>query len=182
MRAISLLGPQFLSAIRSAEATGCARALLHDAVQLGSELSGKPGEGALEVYRDLDKNLRQTQAFVARWKEEVSPESKRLVSVAQRIREALAEMTALVESTPPEVMRAIKAGVRHVRYLTASEKERYDFKGSNVIMMAAFGIVLLLKYLGVLDISWHLVIPIGIGAAVLAAAVVSTIRFSWRGH
>lgn len=182
MRAISLLGPQFLSAIRSAETAGCAPALLSDAVQLGSALSGKPGEGALEVYCDLDKNLRQTQAFIARWREDASSESKRLVSVAQRIREALAEMTTLVESTPPEVMRAIKTGIGHVRYLTSSEKERYEFKGSNVVMMAAFGIVLLLKYLNVLNLSWYLVIPIGIGTAVLAAALVSTIRFSRRGY
>lgn len=182
MRAISLLGPQFLSAIRSAEAAGCEPALLHDAVQLGSALSGKPGEGALEVYRDLDKNLRQTQAFIARWKRAASPESKRLVSIGQRIGEALVEMTALVDSTPPEVMHAIKAGVRQVRHLTASERERYDFKGSNLLMVAAFVIVLFLKYLGVLDLSWYFVVPIGIGAAVLAASLVSTIRFSRRGY
>ena len=63
----------------------------------------------------------------------------------------------------------------------ASEKERYDFKGSNVVMMAAFGIVILLKYFEVLHLSWYLVIPIGMGAAVLAVALVSTIRFSRRG-
>jgi hypothetical protein len=181
IRAISLLGPQFLTAIRSAETAGCAPALLHDAIQLGSALSGNPGEGALEVYRDLDKNLRQTQAFIARWREEACPGPRRLVSVAQRICEALAEMTALVESTPPEVMRAIKAAVRQVRYLRASEEERHDFNGSNVVMIASFAIVLLLKFLEVLDLSWYLVIPIGVGAAVLAAALVSTIRFSRCG-
>lgn len=182
MRAISLLGQQFLSAIRSAEVAGCAPALLHDAVELGSALSGKPGEGALEVYRDLEKNLAQTEAFIARWGGAPSPGSKPTVTVARGIRAALVEMTGLVESTPPEVMRAIQASVRQVRYLTASEKERYDFKGSNFVMMAAFGTVLLLKYLEVIDLSWYLVIPIGIGAAVIAAALVSVIRFSRRGY
>jgi hypothetical protein len=107
--AIALLA-QFLSATRSAEAAGCAPALLHDALQLGSSLSGKPGEGALEVYGDLDQDLAQTRAFIARWRDEASPESKQLIAVAQRIREALSEMIALVQSTPPEVMRAIRAG------------------------------------------------------------------------
>lgn len=182
MRAISLLGPQFLSAIRSAEAAECSPAMVRDAVQLGSALSGKPGEGALEVYRDLDQNLAQVEAFIAQWRKAVSPESKRLVAVAQQIREALSEMSAFVQSTTPDVMRAIKSGVRQVRYLTATEKERYDFKGSNVFMMAVFGIVALLKHVGVLDMSWYIVIPIGIGAAVLAAALISTIRFSRRGY
>jgi hypothetical protein len=48
-------------------------------------------------------------------------------------------------------------------------------------MIAAFAIVALLKYVGVLNMSWYIVIPIRIGAAVLAAAHVSTIRFSRRG-
>jgi hypothetical protein len=57
---------QFLSAIRSAEAVGCAPALLRDAIELSSALSGEPGEYSLEVYWDMEKNLAQTEAFIAR--------------------------------------------------------------------------------------------------------------------
>jgi hypothetical protein len=180
MQAIALLGPEFLAAIRAAQAAGCAPSLVADALRLGSALSGKPGDGAWEVYRDLGENLRQTDAFIARWNDDTNPGSKQLVSVARRIHQQLTELANLVDAAPPDVIQTSKAGGHAGQHLAVSEVERYDFAGSNALMLAAFGVVALLRYLEIIELSWYLVIPIGMGVAVLTAALVSTIRFSRR--
>ena len=177
MRRISLVEPRFLEAIRAAEIGGSPAQFLSDAVALGQELSGRPGEGALEVYRDLDSNLQSTREFINRWQGASDSCASRVVEVAREIERELERMRDLVASTPPHVMAEIK------RTLTAAygtEKQRYDFRGSSVVMLLVFVGFLLLRYFEVISISWWVVWPLGLGAAVVVAALISTIIHARR--
>lgn len=167
MQEISHLGPEFQFAIRSAEGSGCPPGLVGDALKLASALQGKPGEGALEVYRDLEKNIAQTEKFVAAWQATGGTESKRLLAVAQRIQVALVELHAVADSAPPEVMQAIKADLR-------------GFRGVSTVMIGVFVVIALLKYVGVLELAWYFVIPLGIFVSVICASLVLTLRSSLR--
>lgn len=51
MRRISLIGPRFLEAIRSADSSSTSRQLITDAVALAQELRGRPGDGGLQRLR-----------------------------------------------------------------------------------------------------------------------------------
>lgn len=55
-----------------------------------------------------------------------------------------------------------------------SDKEKYDFRGSNILLVAVFAAVLALRYFEVIDWSWYVVWPVGILVAVVVAALVST--------
>ena len=123
MRDLSRHWPQFLAAIRRARSAGCEPGLLRDAEELLAAFSGNLGDGALEIYRDLDRDVRQAREFVARWQESTHPEAQQLVSAVTKIRDALVEMMALVQSTPPELMEALKADVRQVRSPTVPERD-----------------------------------------------------------
>lgn len=55
------------------------------------------------------------------------------------------------------------------------DKEKYDFRGSNMLLVAVFAGVMALRYFEVIDWSWFVVWPVGIVAAVVVAALVSTV-------
>lgn len=46
---------------------------LDEARILGAELAGRPGDGALEVYNNLQRDLSHTSSFVERWAEKADP-------------------------------------------------------------------------------------------------------------
>lgn len=60
------------------------------------------------------------------------------------------------------------------------DREKYDFKGSNIVILLVVGIVLFIRYLEIITWSWYFVIPLALGAAVIVAALVSTVRFITR--
>lgn len=172
MTRISVVGPRFLEAIRAAEFGGTSQQLITDATALGQELAGQPGDGALAVYRDLDSNLQSTRGFVGRWKSASDSGAQRIVQVAREIQRELERMRELVSATPPHVMAEIK---RRLTTAFGTDEQRYEFRGSSALMVFVFAGVLALRYFEVISLSWWIVWPLGLGAAVLAAAFVSTI-------
>ena len=149
---------------------------------MGEELSGKPGEGALEVYRDLAKNLGSVESFINRWQSMQGEGYRNVISVASEMRDELYRMQELVNQTPQAVLEEIKRIVKQVRYLTSSDKEKYEFKGSNIVMLLVFGAVILLRYFEIIKLSWYVVFPLALAAAVVIAALISTLRFSRRRY
>lgn len=60
----------------------------------------------------------------------------------------------------------------------ATGKEKYDFKGSSLVMIASFMAVISLRLFEVIMWSWYIVVPVAIIAMVLVPAIISTIRFT----
>lgn len=172
MRRIALMGPQFLEAVRAAQSSGSPAPLISDAVALAQELSGKPGDGALEVYRDLDSNLKSTCGFIDRWQSIPDPDTQDVVRSARDVQRELEQMRLLVSSTPPRVMAEVK---RTLTGAFGTEQQRHGFRGSNAVMLIVFLGVLSLRYFGVIALSWWIVWPLGIGAAVVVAGLIATI-------
>lgn len=63
-----------------------------------------------------------------------------------------------------------------------SDQEKYDFKGSTLVMIVSFGAVILLRYLEVITWPWYFVWPAAIAAMVIVPALISTARFNKRGY
>jgi hypothetical protein len=168
MQRISLIGPRFLEAINIARMSNTHPKLIEEAIEFGRQLSGRPGEGALEVYRDLDSNLQTARMFYSRWQGDAS-NGRRIVDVAGEISLELKRMKDLVDMTPPHVMSEIK------RRLAYGRGNQYDFPGSTVLMIVVFSGGIMLRYFEVITLSWAMVLPLSFGAAVIAASAVSTI-------
>ncbi len=152
-----------------------------EAYKLAKELGGKPNEGALEVYRDLESNTISTKHFLDRWKSVESIELKQVIEEVKRIYNSLLEMQKLVDSTPPNILREIKQRLsKNFGYV--NEDEKYHSKyGTPVMIVVAVGIIAL-KYFGILSWSWFLIFPLAIIAGVISAAITSSIILAVRGH
>jgi hypothetical protein len=61
-----------------------------------------------------------------------------------------------------------------------TNSEIYEFKGSDIIMLLAFGSVILLRYIEVIKLSWYIVFPLAFGAAVVIPAMIATLFFYRR--
>jgi hypothetical protein len=177
MQRISLVGPRFLEAIRAAQVSGTSHQLLTDAMALGEELGGRPGEGALEVYRDLAANLQSTRRFIGRWQIASDSGGQRVVQVAREIQRELERMAELVSATPPHAMAEIR---RRLTTAFGTDEQRFEFRGSTALIVFVFAGVIALRYFEVITLSWWIVWPLGLGAAVIAAALVSTIIHTRR--
>ena len=89
---------------------------LAEARILGAELAGRLGDGALEVYSNLQRDLSHTSSFVERWAEKTGP----VLRAATRMRDGLRQMDDLVQSTPSQVMQEIKSNIWYHRNREAS--------------------------------------------------------------
>ena len=63
----------------------------------------------------------------------------------------------------------------------ATDKERYEFKGSSLVMVVSFLAVILLRHFEVIKWSWYIVVPVAIAAMVIVPAFISTIRSIKKG-
>lgn len=54
------------------------------------------------------------------------------------------------------------------------DKEKYDFKGSNIVLVSVILGVCLLRFFEIIKLSWGIVFPMAIFAAILVAALIST--------
>jgi hypothetical protein len=54
-----------------------------DVKELMRKLNGEPGDGALETFRDLERDIGATQAFIADWEHDTTPEIHDVVSIVQ---------------------------------------------------------------------------------------------------
>ena len=79
-------------------------------------------------------------------------------------------------------LEEIKSMIKCGRYMTATDKVKYEFKGSSAVMLVSFCVVIVLRYFEVMKWSWYIIIPIAIGAMVVIPGFVSTLRFFKRGY
>jgi len=63
-----------------------------------------------------------------------------------------------------------------------SEQKPYGFKGATLVVYGALGAIILARYLELLKTSWPTTFLLGIGAGLVAAAVISTVRATRLGY
>jgi|WetSurMetagenome_2_1015567.scaffolds.fasta_scaffold551700_1 hypothetical protein len=76
------------------------------------------GEGALEVYQYLDRDLANTKNFLDSWEpSNLMSGSSQIYADYQNVYKEMLYFKQLVDQTPPEVLDQIKANVEKVREL-----------------------------------------------------------------
>jgi len=118
MMKIGHVSQEFQSALVEAQTKGINREFTSHAWRLFQELAGKPGDGALEIYRDLQRDIDSTKSFIDKWGPENNPEYNDVLTQASDLYEELLHLQELIDQTPPEVTQEIKANVRMVRTLS----------------------------------------------------------------
>jgi len=103
---------------------------------LGTELAGRPGDAALEVYNDLERDLSHTRSFIQRWAGAEAGTTADVLQAAIRVGDGLRQMHALVQSTPPEIMEEIKSSIRSYRAATRTGSRKKD-----VVLLLGFVLV-----------------------------------------
>jgi len=104
----------FLRAVESCSQSANQQ-FIREAREIGSELAGRPGDAALEVYNDLERDLSNTSSFVQRWAMAGTGATAPAFQAAARVRDGLQELHGLVQSTPSDVMDEIKSRIRSQR-------------------------------------------------------------------
>ena len=183
MLAIGRLEPDIMAALQTASRICQDRLFVDEASTAFKSVAGRSGDGALEVYRDLGDNIRTMTEFVNRHRtKKDSLGYCEVMGQAQRLLDSLQSLSQLIDETPPEIMKAIKNMIKHGRYVTSSDEEKYEFKGNSLVMIATFAAVILLRYFQVISWSWYIVVPVAIAAMVIVPALLSTLRFTKRGY
>lgn len=183
MMKIARIEPDFVAAVQKTTQTCYDTMFIDDVVRTFNSIGGKPGDAALEVYRDLGENISTLSKFLQRHEsKKQNPDYSLVIIQVERVLAELKRLDDLVKQTPIDIMKQIKTTIKHGRYITATDKEKYEFKASSFVMLAAFCGVILLRYFEVIRWSWYIVVPIAIGAMVVIPALVSTLRFGKRGY
>jgi hypothetical protein len=68
MAAMGQLGYPFLHVIDRARNAGADEKFVQEARALLTQLSGEPGEGAIECMKNAKRDLRSTETFLDRWR------------------------------------------------------------------------------------------------------------------
>lgn len=118
MMKLGRIGLGFHSALQNAQTEGADSAFLDSAFRLEQELTGAPGDAALEVYRDLQKNIKSTKSFIEEYSHLKHPIYRRVLDEASNTYDGLVKLQQLVDQTPPEVMDDIKKTIGMTRGLT----------------------------------------------------------------
>jgi len=183
MMKIGKLEPVIMAAVQKAFQECDDRSFINDAYRTFNRIGGKPGDAALEVFRDLEDNISTLNAFLERHQgKKRNPGYSEVIEQAERLLAELCRLDYLVKQTPPDVMREIKNMIKHRRHMMATDEEKYEFKGSSLVMIASFLAVILLRYFEVIKWSWYIVVPVATAVVVLIPALLSTLRFIKRGY
>jgi tetratricopeptide (TPR) repeat protein len=111
-------------ALDEARKDGAKAVVLKDGEALFQKLAGSPGDGALEVYRQLPGDLTVVENFLAAWKPGEAPGAYKIFKSAEKIREELLELQRLVDNRPPEVFEEIVKDLMGPRSVIRPFQER----------------------------------------------------------
>jgi hypothetical protein len=159
---VGSLEPEIVAALLRAHNICSDNCFVSEAEQLFIDIGGKPGDAALEIYRDLQNNIFNIKAFLQKYDNKTEEYGyKDILSQAKKLFKELQRLDDLVNETPPEVMEAIKNGIRQFRNL----------KKSGLVMISVFVAVILLRYFELISISWYIVFPLSVVAMFIAPQI-----------
>jgi hypothetical protein len=102
-------------AIMWAEAANGATAFIVGALKLQRQLDGSPGDGALEVLRDLEADIAETEGFLATWSSVDGPENHEVIKRLAALHGALCKLRREVDATPPHLLDINEKHLRSLR-------------------------------------------------------------------
>jgi hypothetical protein len=105
------LGVPLQRAIDAAAAAQTDAAFLTDVRRLKSKLEGNPGDGALEVYRDLPSDIAASKRVLERWSASTDKDIQAVMSDVRATYEALIHFQQMIDNTPSDVMAEIKGNI-----------------------------------------------------------------------
>jgi hypothetical protein len=116
MRIQTILDKELLPAFRQAEAETPTN-FRNDAWNLLMKLGGDSGDGALEIQRDLERDIELTHSFADHWRSNDAPEIAHMVVVADKVEKELRVLQGIYDETPKSEQRRMNANVLLLRNL-----------------------------------------------------------------
>jgi hypothetical protein len=83
------------------------RYFVADALTAFRSVGGRPGDAALEIYRDIDENINTMKGFLDAWRNAYDIDLT-LLSYAEDLYINLRKLREFIEDTPPDMMVSCK--------------------------------------------------------------------------
>jgi len=113
MAAMGQLGYVFLDAIERAHNGGADEKFVEEARALLTQLSGKPGDGAIECIKNAKSDLRSTETFLTKWKNHKNDgRFAEVLGIIERVLEILQDFNKTLESMSFSEKLAVKLSAR----------------------------------------------------------------------
>jgi hypothetical protein len=107
MYKISKVGVRIESYLPKAYQSCTNRVFIEAALSAFKSVGGQSGDAALEIYRDIDKDIETMQSFLEDWRESVNVD-KKIISLAEDLCAQLEKLKEFIVDTPPDMMTACK--------------------------------------------------------------------------
>ena len=115
MMAVARTGIPFATALDNAERAHGLTALVTTARSLQKRLSGNPGDGALEVIRQLSTDIAETEAFITQWTHTTVHEYRDVLARAAAVHHALGNLQKAVDHAPPGFLQRNEETLLRIR-------------------------------------------------------------------
>lgn len=119
LKSVSRAGLGLHRAFIEAQIAGADGGFLASGYDLEHELTGSHGEGALEVFRDLDRCILTTELFIEEYGHLKHPVLVNVLENAQSTYQEMVKLRSIIETIPPDVFDEIK----HTTRLVANPSE-----------------------------------------------------------
>jgi hypothetical protein len=103
MAKIARLGLKIESRVASAAQSRANRDFIMDAINAFKSVGGTSGDGALEIYRDIDKDIDTMASFLETWQRAGFIDS-RVLALAKELHSELTKLRGLIKDTPQDMM------------------------------------------------------------------------------
>lgn len=90
------------------------RDFIESALTAFKSVGGQSGDAALEIYRDIEKDIETMQEFIHNWKNSTDID-KKVLSLAESLYFQLEKLKTFIEDTPPDMMKDCKEVVINKR-------------------------------------------------------------------
>ncbi|WP_295622932.1 hypothetical protein [uncultured Lamprocystis sp.] len=107
MLKIAKVGQRIESYLPKAYQRCANRNFIEDALNAFKSVGGAPGDAALEIYRDIDKDIQTMQLFLSDW-ENSSGIDKKIYYLGKELYLQLLKLKEFIADTPPDMMAACK--------------------------------------------------------------------------
>ena len=101
MKTISRTGISVLSALKNAERAYGQTTFIIETQYLILKLDGKPGDGALEVLKNLKSDIKMLNSFIGKWKETTVYEYQNVIHAIEVVYNELNKLQLIVDQVPP---------------------------------------------------------------------------------
>jgi hypothetical protein len=101
MRTISKTGIPVLNAFKTAERSHGQTTFIIETQHLLLKLNGNPGDGALEVLKNLKSDIAMLNAFIEKWSETTVYEYLNVVKAIEAVHNELKKLQIIVDQAPP---------------------------------------------------------------------------------